>query len=211
MDSGREVDLNYLENRIKQGLSPVPSLDAVVITGGEPLIQPQAIIETAKLVKKYDLQLMLDTNGTIADAMTKVLQTGLFDRVALDVKSPLIPSAFSKISGVPQMAIKHVKAIRYVLELCNELSIPIEARTTVVPGISDEEYYIKMIANRIKNKIDVYYLQQYDNLGDVLDTSLKEKNPPPKEKMIRLAKIAIEEGVSNVYIKTRFDGLELIE
>jgi len=34
---------------------------------------------------------------------------------------------------------------------------------------------------------------------------------PSREKLVKLAKVALEEGVDPVYIKTRFDGLELIQ
>ncbi len=211
LDSGSEVDLTYLDERLRQGLHPVPSLDAVVFTGGEPLLQGDAMIEAAKLVKQYGLKLMLDTNGTITEAVEKSLRTGLFDRVALDVKSPMNTEAFAKLSRVPKMAEKYVESIKHMIELCNELDIPIEARTTVAPGVSDDEEYIREIARELRGKTDVYYLQQFDNQGDVLDPDLKKKNPPTKEHMIRLAKAALEEGLSPVYIKTRFDGLEEIK
>lgn len=210
-DSGTEVDLTYLEDRIQKSLYPVPSLDAVVFTGGEPLMQYEAIIEAAKLVKQYNLKLMLDTNGTLYEAAEKVLRTGLFDRVALDVKSPITPEAFGKLSGVPEMAERYTEAIQKTIQLCNELNIPIEARTTVAPGVSDQEEYIREIAKAIKEKTVVYYLQQFDNQGDVLDPILKEQKPPEKELLIKLAKAALDEGVSNVYIKTRFEGLEQIK
>ena len=210
-DSGTEVNLHYLDERLKQGMYPVPSLDAVVFTGGEPLLQSEQIIEAAKLVKQYDLKLMLDTNGTMIEASEKVLKTGLFDRVALDVKSPLNPEAFGKLSGVPEMAEKYVASIKHTINLCNELGIPIEARTTVAPGVSDEEDYIRAIAQEIKDKIDLYYLQQFDNQGDILDPELKKRDPPTKEHLINLAKVAINEGVDPVYIKTRFEGLEQIK
>ncbi len=210
LDSGTEVTLHYLDERLKQGMNPVPSLDAVVFTGGEPLLQSDAVIEAAKLVKENGFKLMLDTNGTIWEAAEKTLRTGLFDRVALDVKSPLTPKAFGKLSGVPEMGEKYVESIQNTISLCNELGIPIEARTTVAPGVSDDENYIRKIAREIKGKTDVYYLQQFDNHGDVLDPELKEEKPPTKEHMITLARAALDEGLSPVYIKTRFDGLEQI-
>ena len=77
LDSGSEVDLSYLEERIETGLKPVPQLDAVVFTGGEPLLQPDAVIEAAKIVKQRGLKLMLDTNGTVYKSIEKVLKTGL--------------------------------------------------------------------------------------------------------------------------------------
>ncbi|MFC1803100.1 anaerobic ribonucleoside-triphosphate reductase activating protein [Thermoproteota archaeon] len=211
LDSGTEVNLYYLDDRLNQGMTPVPSLDSVVFTGGEPLLQPDAVIEAAKLVKQYDLKLMLDTNGTIYKALETVLKTGLFDRVALDVKSPLNQDAFGKLSQVPEMAKQHIESVKKTLILCKELGIPVEARTTIAPKLSDSEKYIRKIAQGIKGYFDVYYLQQFDNQGEVLDPILKEKNPPTKKHMIKLAKAAIDKGVEPVYIKTRFDGLERIK
>jgi pyruvate formate lyase activating enzyme len=210
MDSGTDVSLHYLDVRLKQGMNPVPSLDAVVFSGGEPLLQQNAVIEAAMLVKQHGLKLMLDTNGTIYGAVENVLKTGLFDRVALDVKSPLTKYSFGNLSRVPEMAVEYVDSIKRTLILCNELGIPLEARTTVAPGVSDSEDYIRDISRDIKGYSDVYYLQQFDNQGEVLDPVLKEKKPPKKEHLIKLANIAIDEGVDNVFIKTRFEGLERI-
>ena len=91
---------------------------------------------------------MLDI--AIFNAAEAVLRTGLIDRFALDVKSPLTPEAFGKLSGVPDIAEKYTKGILKVIKLCNELNIPIEARTTIAPGVSDGEEYVKEIAHAIK-------------------------------------------------------------
>jgi pyruvate formate lyase activating enzyme len=211
IDSGTEVSLHYLDERLKQGMTPVPSLDAVVFTGGEPLLQPTAVIEAAKLVKQYNLKLMLDTNGTIFRAVEKVLQTGLFDRVALDIKTPLKKTAFGKLSKVQALAEQHTESVKRTLKLCKELDIPIEARTTIAPGVSDSEEYIREITRDVRGYYEVYYLQQFDNQGDVLDPILKEQKPPSKEYMIKLAKVAVNEGLNNVFIKTRLDGLEKVK
>ncbi len=211
LDSGTVVGLDLLDERLRQSMNPVPSLDAVVFTGGEPVLQTEAVIEAAKLVKSYDLKLMLDTNGTMFRDVERILLTGLVDRVALDVKTPLNPIDFRGISQVPEMAESHTQSIIGTLKLCKEMGIPVEARTTVAPGVSDDEEFIRRIARDIKGFYEVYYLQQFDNLGDVLSPELKIKDPPKKEDLIRLARAAIEEGLDNVYIKTRFDGLERIK
>jgi pyruvate formate lyase activating enzyme len=211
LESGTVVGLDLLDERLRQSMDPVPSLDAVVFTGGEPILQADAVIAAARLVKKYGLKLMLDTNGTLFSDVERILRTGLVDRVALDVKTPLNEDDFKKVSQVPRMAESHVKSIINTLKLCNELGIPVEARTTVAPGVSDGEDFIRQIARDIKDLCEVYYLQQFDNLGDVLSPELKTEAPPEKEGLIKLARAAIEEGSENVFIKTRFDGLERIE
>jgi pyruvate formate lyase activating enzyme len=209
--SGTEVDLSLLEGRIKESLSPVPSLDAVVFTGGEPILQSDAVILAAKLVKKFGLKLMLDTNGTIYELVEKILETGFIDGIALDVKAPLSPESIGALTHIPELAEKHTESIIKTLQLAKKLGIPVEARTTVAPDVSDEAKYIRQIARDIKGYTEVYYLQQFDNQGDVLSPELKEKDPPSRESLISLARAAIEEGVGNVHIKTRFEGLERIE
>ncbi len=210
LDSGTEVDLSFLDERLRQGMDPVPSLDAVVFTGGEPILQANAVINAAELVKSYGLLLMLDTNGTIFESVERILNTGYVDRVALDVKAPLNQASIGALTQVPEMAEKHTESIKKTLALCKEKGIPVEARTTVAPGVSYGIDYIRQIAKDIKGFVDVYFLQQFDNQGDVLSPELKEMDPPPKDSLTKLAKAAIEEGLERVYIKTRFDGLERI-
>ena len=210
LNSGTEVGLDLLDERLHQSMNPVPSLDAVVFTGGEPVLQTDEVIKAAKLVKSYDLKLMLDTNGTLYGNIERILRTRLIDRIALDIKTPLNAIDFAELSQVPEMANIHTESIIKTLKLCKKMGIPIEARTTVAPGVSDDEEFIRQIARDIKGLYEVYYLQQFDNQGDVLSPELKIKDPPKKEALIRLARAAIEEGLNNVHIKTRFDGLERV-
>lgn len=209
-DSGHEVSLGYLEEHLKTGMYPVPQLDSAVFTGGEPTLQPLAVIEAAKLTKEYGLKVMLDTNGTLCEPVKKVLSGGYFDRVALDVKAPLNGKDYGVITGVPEMGEKYAKSVKETLRLCNELGLEMEARTTVAPGLSDDPEFIRSIAKDIKDLTSVYYLQQFDNQGDVLDPELKKRERPSKQKLTELARIAYDEGVDPVYIKTRFEGLERI-
>jgi len=210
LDSGEEVELGYIEERLQIGMKPVPQLDAVVFTGGEPLLQPDAVLEAAKLVKTYGLKIMLDTNGTVFQAAERVLRTGLIDRVALDVKAPLTPEDYGAVSGVPRLGDVFSASVGKTLKLCKELGVDVEARTTVAPTVSDEPGFIRRIAEDIKGLADVYYLQQFDNQGEVLSLELKEMESPTREHLVELAKQAIDAGLERVYIKTRFGGLERI-
>lgn len=204
-DSGEEVGLELLRRRIEVNLN---LLDAVVFTGGEPLIQPEAVIKAAELVKGLRLMLMLDTNGSFPSVVEKLLDAGLVDRVALDVKAPLMAEDYSRVIDLPRMGAEMAEAVERTLELCNGHGVEVEARTTVAPTVSDDPEFIRRIASSIRSRCDVYYLQQFDNTGDVLSPRLKELKPPSRETMIELAEVALGEGVENVYIKTRELGLE---
>jgi len=208
LNSGQDIDLSLLEERIDTNRTLI---DAVVFTGGEPLLQLNGLIKAAKLSKSKGLKVMLDTNGSIQDALENILNLGLIDRVALDIKAPLKEEMIGKITGRPEVATKIIKSIKKCISLCQELDISLEIRTTVVPGISDDPLFISEIAETLKDKCSVYYLQQFDNQGDLFDQDLKQVLPPSREFMIALAKTAVEKGLKNVYIKTRSDGLERVE
>jgi pyruvate formate lyase activating enzyme len=211
LDSGHSVNLDYLKESIVTSMEPVPQLDSVVFTGGEPTLQPDAVIAAAELTHEFGLEIMLDTNGTLFDSVKKVLESGYFKRVALDIKAPLNSNEYGIVTGRPMMGDKYAENVKKTLILCKKLGLEIEARTTVAPSLSDDPDFIKRIAKDIKDLITVYYLQQFDNQGDVLDLELKNMERPSKEKLIKLAKVAVKEGINPVYIKTRFEGLELIQ
>lgn len=211
LDSGEMLDLNFLRERIEKALTPVETIEAVVFTGGEPLLQPDGVIHAAKLFKEYGLKIMLDTNGSIFQSFQRIVKTNLVDRVALDIKAPLSTEEYCKFGVLGEEASGIISSIKAVLKLCTEKSIPLELRTTVAPGISDTSTFIKNIANSVTRYPAVYYLQQFDSQGDIYDHRLKEIKPPTREKMFELAEAAKEAGLKNVYIKTRLFGLEKIE
>jgi len=203
--SGEDVRPEVLRQRIKINLN---LLDAVVFTGGEPLLQPDGVEEAAEIVREFGLRLMLDTNGSRPGVLERLLEAGLVDRVALDVKAPLSAEDYGRTIGLPRLGAEVAEAVGRALELCSGHGAEVEARTTVAPTISDDPEFIRRIAYAIKGMCDVYYLQQFDNTGDVLSPRLRELKPPDRETMLLLADAALGEGVENVYIKTREFGLE---
>jgi pyruvate formate lyase activating enzyme len=205
LDSGESLGAEYLRARLEKEKN---LLDSIVISGGEPLLQPEGIRTVCSLAKEAGLKVMLNTNGSRPDVLYELLNDGLIDRVALDVKAPLNPESYAAFLGaeagnVPAM-------VKRSLEICKEWGIEVEARTTIAPGLSDEPGFIKAISEDIRDLCGLYVLQQFDNMGEVLRSDLKSKKPPTKEKLIDLAGIASEAGIRNVYIKTRRTGLERI-
>ena len=61
-------------------------LDGVCITGGEPLLQPD-IEEFIRKVKELGYQVKLDTNGTRPKAVKRIIDAGLADMIAMDIKN----------------------------------------------------------------------------------------------------------------------------
>ena len=71
--------LSFLERR--QGI-----LDGVCITGGEPLMQPELPSFIAK-VKALGYKVKLDTNGSAPEKLSAMIDSGLIDYVAMDIKN----------------------------------------------------------------------------------------------------------------------------
>ena len=62
-------------------------LDAIVISGGEPLVQYQNVIEILEYVRKIGLKTKLDTSGIYPKYLKRILDLNLLDYVSLDVKT----------------------------------------------------------------------------------------------------------------------------
>ena len=74
-----EEILEYLKSRV--GL-----IDAVVFTGGEPTLMPE-LKERIKAVKELGFLIKLDTNGTNPKVIEELLNEGLLDYIAMDIKN----------------------------------------------------------------------------------------------------------------------------
>jgi pyruvate formate lyase activating enzyme len=77
----QEEILSFLERRRGR-------LDAVVITGGEPTMQP-ALVPFVTQLKAMGFQVKLDTNGALPDRLEEMLDRKILDYVAMDIKAPL--------------------------------------------------------------------------------------------------------------------------
>ncbi len=123
------VDVLWLQEflRRRKGL-----LDAVVISGGEPTLNPD-LPKLCRRIKQAGFCVKLDTNGTCPDVITRLLDEGVVDYIAMDIKT--LPSAYR-----PDFC-KHDlhQVLLQSLELLMSRAPDYEFRTTcVAPYISPE-------------------------------------------------------------------------
>ncbi len=126
-------------------------LDGVVLTGGEPTLQEDlaAFIER---VRELDLLVKLDTNGSRPEIVERLIERGLIDYVAVDVKAPA--SRYAEFAGVSGIAERVERTIRLV----GRSEIEQEFRTTVAPGLGADD--LAEIA-RWLDSARCYVLQQF--------------------------------------------------
>ncbi len=143
----------FLEKR--QGM-----LDGVAVTGGEPLLHAD-LPDFLRRVRALGYRIKLDTNGTFPDRLRAVVEEGLVDRVAMDVKNA--PLLYGKTVGLHRFDISPVERSKdYLLEG----HVEYEFRTTVVRGLHTAESLLA--AARWIEGAREYYLQQYKDSGDVI-------------------------------------------
>ena len=138
-------------------------LDGVAVTGGEPLLHRQ----TAELlgeIKALGYSVKLDTNGTLPQRLREVVEAGVVDRVAMDIKAA--PENYGKLVGLEGFDISPVKESAAYLMSCG---IDYEFRTTAVKGLHSSEDF-EGIADWIAGAKE-YYIQEFKDSGDLISRS----------------------------------------
>lgn len=152
-------------------------LDAIVISGGEPLVQTDAVIEILKYVRQKGLKTKLDTSGIYPDKLKEILDLDLLDYVSLDVKTTF--SKYRKITGA-NIGFQVKKS----MELINEAGVHLEIRTTYVPTLHTKKDIMNLV-DEIES--EVYTIQQFRN-KNVLDPALEKVEVPNPHELADLAR-----------------------
>jgi pyruvate formate lyase activating enzyme len=144
-------------------------IDGLVITGGEPTLQPDLAGFMAD-VKALGVAIKLDTNGYLPDRLAALLSENLADDVAMDIKAA--PANYDRAAGTKV----DLTRIERSIALLQGGQVPYEFRTTVVPGLvgpDDVPALAALLAGATR-----YTLQQYRPEG-VLDPDWRQVAPYP--------------------------------
>lgn len=153
-DISEDLIFSYLQKR--KGL-----LEGVVITGGEPLIWPD-LPDFLYRVRRQGYRIKLDTNGSFPKRLKAVLDLGLIDYAAMDIKQA--PEQYETACGVPGKEI--ISLVSQSLQILNASGIPFELRTTVVKGIHSIDS-MAALAEWLSSPAP-YYLQPYADSGHII-------------------------------------------
>lgn len=151
-------------------------VEAVVVTGGEPLIHGDALLELLDALRGTGLLVKLDTNGCFPDALSAALS--LLDFVAIDVKTspdryPLLGGRWEPVEG----------SLRLLASWGGEY----EVRITAVPGFVDADV-LEELAPLLEG-VPRVALQKFVNQHGTLDPSYSRVHPYTREEMEELASI----------------------
>jgi pyruvate formate lyase activating enzyme len=155
-------------------------LDGVVICGGEPTLWPGLVLLCAE-IRRRGLGVKVDTNGTRPDRLAQLLQAGLVDAVAMDLKAPL-DERYDAACGT---AVDR-EAVARSLDLLMGWDGEAEFRTTVCPAFVGEAE-VHAMGERIAGARQ-WVLQRFEPTH-ALDPALRSVRPYDPVRMEALAEI----------------------
>lgn len=133
-------------------------LDGVVISGGEPTLNG-SLVTICEKIKQMGFSIKLDTNGSKPEHLRRLIDGGLIDYIAMDIKTDLLFYDKLICRGLkPEVILSSISLIM-------GSGIEYEFRTTCVKKIVDKRI-IESIAKLIKGATR-YVLQLFNNV-DVL-------------------------------------------
>ncbi|MCR0327568.1 anaerobic ribonucleoside-triphosphate reductase activating protein [[Clostridium] innocuum] len=149
--------LRFLEKR--KGI-----LDGVCISGGEPLLNPE-LAGFLRKIKALGYAVKLDTNGSSPEKLKQLVEEGLLDYVAMDIKNSV--RKYAETAGIRNLDLQGIQdSITYL----KEGHIPYEFRTTIV-----KEFHS---AQDIRDMTDwlegaaAWYLQNFEDSDHVIQRGL---------------------------------------
>ena len=173
-----EIDILELILKLKENYM----VDAISITGGEPLMQESTIELLKNLKETTNFKIKIDTNCFFPNQLEKALL--YLDRIAIDIKAPF--NKYCKAVG-REININNIKECHSLLKNWDK---PIEVRTTIVPGINDTTDDIKEIASIVNEMgAEMFVLQQF-RPDKTLDPSYRNITSPSHEQMKTLGEAA---------------------
>jgi pyruvate formate lyase activating enzyme len=162
------------EDKIIEFLHPrLGFLDGVCVTGGEPTIHRELPKFLGRL-KSIGSLVKLDTNGSRPKALAYVMEKGLVNYIALDVKVPL-----SRYEETVRYRVKP-EALMKTIKLIRRSGVDHEFRTTVVPGLLDGDDLEEIAMTLAGSKR--YVLQQF-RPGKTLCPDFKDVKPYSEAEM----------------------------
>lgn len=175
---------NYLieEEILKDLIDRKNFTDAVVITGGEPTIYDEKLVELIKKLKNLNLKIKLDTNGTNPALLKKIIKQNLINFVAMDIKN--IFSKYDKTAG----AKVNIDNIKKSIEIIENSNIDYQFRTTINKtnhNIEDLKEILSYINDKNKFIVQRYKFNDQQiinkNFGEFDEEEIEEINNKIKE------------------------------
>lgn len=158
----------------------VGRLDGVCITGGEPLLQKD-IVPFIEKIRARGFRVKLDTNGSRPDRLRALIEAGLVDYVAMDIKNS--PARYGETVGIPDF---DMTPVRESVSLLLEGRVPYEFRTTVCAPLHTPESIAE--AGDFIRGARAWFLQGFTDSGDLVGQGISALSREECEALLAAAR-----------------------
>lgn len=153
-----EIEAKELVKKIERYKNYYGADGGATFSGGEPLLQPEFLLECLKLCKEKGINTAIDTAGVGFGDYDEILKN--CDLVILDVKA-VDGEEYKKLVG------QDIKFFNQFLEAVQKNGNRLWLRQVIVPGINDDEAHVlklKKFAKKLKN-VEKIELLPYKTIG----------------------------------------------
>ncbi|GKX28722.1 pyruvate formate-lyase-activating enzyme [Vallitalea longa] len=199
LGDGQEKTVDELISEIKKYKSYMKfSGGGVTVTGGEPLLQGKFIKELFKRCKEEGIHTAVDTSGYLFNDTTKEV-LDYTDLVLLDIKC-YDSKRYKHITGV------ELEPTLKFMDYLGKLNKPVWIRYVLVPGLSDNEDYVKNLSIYLSkfSNIEKIEILPFHKMGEFkwkelgYDYELSDTKEPTKEDVIKAMSIIKEHNMNVV-------------
>ena len=159
-------------------------LDGVCITGGEPTLQKD-LPELCESIKALGFAVKLDTNGTNPALLASLMEQGLVDYVAMDVKTSR--EQYGRVCGIPGY---DTAPVEESVKLLISGNVSYEFRTTLVRQLH-EKADMHAIGTWLKGA-KACFLQGFRDSGDLIASGLSALSSEEMENYANILRLYIE-------------------
>ncbi len=187
-----KIDLELLYPEIEENRYLI---DGVIVTGGEPTLQLEALRTLAEWVHQQEMEFGLMTNGTKPKVIQQLIAESLLDYIAVDIKTAPHRNEYVRVTQSTGDILDRVKE---TVSLLKDSKISYEFRTTLVPSLVDTIEQLEQIRKWVGSK--QYVLQHFRPAETVLDPELTKSFTPQELKQF-------QQYAQKHKITTRFQSL----
>jgi pyruvate formate lyase activating enzyme len=153
-------------------------LDSLCFTGGEPSLRGE-LPQLCEKIKELGYNIKVDTNGNHPDAISRLIDAGLVEYVAMDIKNS--PARYAQTAGLETL---DLSAVNESIAMLIASPVDYEFRTTTVEQLHDADSF-RQIGPWIKGAKQ-YFIQAFVDRDTVVYSGF---TAPPEEKLREYADI----------------------
>jgi pyruvate formate lyase activating enzyme len=133
-------------------------LDGIVISGGEPTLH-DSLPELLTYIREFGYKTAIHTNGFYPNMLKKIIDDGLVDYIAMDIKGP--PRAYDRITQCSDTCFPVSKSIQMTVAS----GIDYEFRTTYHHSLLTENELLDTMRAISYAGCSTYYIQKFHSDG----------------------------------------------